>query len=249
MRRAAVGLLAAVLAAALPWLSGCGSGLTGGSIPPGGNVSRARGIVVRGDAADQVLAGATLRFIPATSSRDYVVYTGGDTSGGGSNPPSPPDWGGGTNVGGEVPGTVKVTTNNSGSFDQSNLPTGVVTLTVTPPVGSGLATSSYSLQISAGDQYYLLLALPPTGMNTNGLTGIELSPNPISLRVGEATQVNVQLLGGAPPAVVPSYLVKGDVGIVNQQGRFTATTTGTGLLRVQVAGYQKTVSITVRPAQ
>lgn len=250
MRRATRGLVTVVLAAVTGLLSGCSAGLTGGSIPPGSDPARARGMVVRGDQADRLVLGATLRFIPVTSSRQSSVINGGGDTGGGM-PPAPPDWTGGTTT---VPvteyaGTIKTITNDRGEFDQSSLPTGKVTLIVSPPGDTGLSAMAYSLQINAGDHYYMLLALPPSGVNTAGLTGISLTPNPINLMVGQATQVQVQLVGGAPPAVAPSYLVKGNVGVVNTQGRFTATQAGTGLLRVQLLNYTDTVPVTVSPPQ
>ncbi len=247
MRRATRGLVTVVLAAVTGLLSGCSAGLTGGSIPPGSDPARARGLVVRGDQTDRLVLGATLRFIPVAGSRQSSLINGGDTSG--STPPPPPDWSGGTTTVPvtEAPGTVKTITNDRGEFDQSSLPTGRVTLIVSPPGDTGLSSMAYSLQISAGDNYYMLLALPPSGINTAGLTGISLSPNPINLMVGQATQVQVQMIGGAPPAVAPSYLVKGSVGVVNTQGRFTATQAGTGLLRVQLLGFTDTVPVTVTP--
>ncbi|NUQ02227.1 MAG: hypothetical protein HUU35_20455 [Armatimonadetes bacterium] len=240
----AVGLLS--LAAFFP---GCGSGLTGGSIPPGG--TRAEGIVVRGDAPGVVLPGAVIRFQPISSSRA--------ASNGGTNPPPPPtfpDNGGGNGGGGttplpvpEVPGTVKVTTTEQGTFAATSLPNGPLRVIVSPPADSGLLTISYELDPGEGADYYIVAAPLPAGFSTAGFTGLEVGPTNLDLRVGEAAQLEVRLVGAAPPAIVPSYLLKGGMGLINVHGRFTAVRPGRGVLRVLAGPYYADINVVVREAR
>lgn len=247
MRRTIVAL-AAGLCSVLALLPGCSSSLTGGSIPPGG-LARAAGIVIRGDNASQIVAGATIRFQPITSTSRQIGVGGGD---GELDPPSPPDLGGGGNGGGiitpppsEVPGTVLTTSSILGEFSATNLPTGPVRAIITPPADTGLATIAYNLQITAGDVYYLVAAPPRAGISTVGLTGIEVTPESIALTQGRNVQLQVRLQGGAPPQLVPSYLVKGEMGVVNRVGQFTAVQPGSGFIRVVVGPYEKVIPVTV----
>lgn len=240
--------LAVALAALLALLPACSSSLTGGSIPPGSGIARASGIVIRGDSASTIVPGATIRFQPITSSRQIGIGGGNDL-----DPPDPPDLGGDTGGDGgvvtppvgEVPGTVLTTSNILGEFSATNLPTGPVRVIVTPPADTGLATKAYTLQIAAGDVYYLVAAPTRAGLSTAGLTGIEVSPISIALVQGRNQQIQVRLEGGAPPVIVPSYLVKGDMGIVNTVGQFTAVQPGSGFVRVVVGPFEQTIPVTV----
>ncbi len=235
----------ALLALAL-WLPGCGTGLTGGSIPPGEIVPRARGIVIRADSSDTRVTGAVIRFQPDSAARA--------TTGNGSTPPPPPDFGTGGTGGGavvpvtssEVPGTVKTVTNINGEFDVSDVPTGRVRVIISPPADSGLAVLSYLIDVAGDDLWSMVAAVPPAGLSTTGLTGIEVTPETLDLVAGASAQIEVRLLGGAPPSIVPTYLLRGDIGVVNNKGRFSATQPGQGSLRVLVGPYEKQLSVIVR---
>lgn len=233
------------------WLAvsplGCGSSLTGGSIPPGR--SRASGIVVRGDNAGVRLPGSVLRFSPAADSRRRAS----DSEDTGSEPPEPPDFDddddGGGSSGGNPPGTVLTATDANGEFNVDGLPSDGAELRVTPPSGSGLQPITYDLDFSDGATYWMICAPLPTGANLSGLSGIEVSPNELRLAVGQSVQLVVQLQGGDPPALVPSYLVRGDMGVVNEQGRFTAVRTGRGTVRVVLGPYEATIPVAVAAAR
>jgi len=231
--------LAAGMSALLALLPACSSSLTGGSIPPGSTLARASGIVIRGDNAAEIVSGASIRFQPVTAGSRQIGIGGGGTL----EPPSPPDLGGGGGGGvitppvTEVPGTVLATSNVLGEFNATGLPNGPVRVIVTPPADTGLATIVYNLQISAGDVYYLVSAPPRAGLSTAGLTGIDVSPDAIALVQGRNVQIEVRLQGGAPPAMVPNYLVKGEMGIVNRVGQFTAVQPGNGFIRVVVGPF------------
>lgn len=245
MRCALRALVVAALAAGC-FIAGCGSGLTGGSIPPGSS-TRASGLVVRGDSSGTALAGAVIRFQPITSGR-LTIGTGDN------NPPPPPDFGGNTGGGpvielpiAEVPGTVKVTTGEAGQFHVENLPAGPVRVIVSPPETSGLSTFIYEMDVDAAWPYYFVLAPLPNGFSSIGLTGIDVIPATVELVVGEAKQLQVQMIGGAPPPVVPSYILRGDLALISPQARITGVRVGTGSLRVVVGPYQKSVPVSVRP--
>ncbi|MCC7493817.1 MAG: hypothetical protein IT204_15790 [Fimbriimonadaceae bacterium] len=233
------------------WLPGCGAGLTGGSIPPG--PTRAVGLIVRGDNANVTLPGTTVRFQPVSASRLTDDQT---------NPPDPPDWddgggggsggggsgGGGTNVGGEVPGTVKVTSSASGEFSATSFPTGAVRVVISPLAATGLTTSIYTLNVGEADEYYIVSAPLPGGLSYNGLSDVTVAPEQINLRVGQAVQIQVALAGGAPPAIVPSYILRGGVGVITAHGRFTAVRAGRGQLRVILGPYERTIAVTISDA-
>ena len=246
MRRTTAALVAGLFGL-LALLTACGTGLTGGSIPPG-TVARASGIIIRGDNASQIVPNAQIRFQPITSGRQIDVDTGGGTL----DPPSPPDLGDGGGGGGpttppvsEVPGTVLTSSNIKGEFSATQLPFGPVRVIVTPPAETGLATTVYTMQIAAGDVYYLIAAPTKAGLSTVGLTGIAIRPDTISLQQGQNVQIQVTLQGGAPPTIVPSYLVKGDMGVVNIAGKFTAVRPGSGSIRVVVGPYEDTIPVAV----
>jgi hypothetical protein len=136
----------------------------------------------------------------------------------------------------------------SGAFAAPELPQGPTQLVVTPPLGSGLSVARYDLEVLEGDVYWIVSAPLPANLFTQGWTGIEVTPSSLSLRVGEAADVRVRLLGGAPPAIVPSYLVRGTMGVINARGRFSALRAGRGSLRVVAGPYSKILPIQVQAA-
>ncbi|MBI2302339.1 MAG: hypothetical protein HYU66_25830 [Armatimonadetes bacterium] len=230
-------------------LPGCGGNLTGGSIPPGR--AFVAGLVVRGDSALVPLSGAKVQLIPTPAGRQ------GTNLGGGGSPPPPPDWGGGGNNNGggvdvsgqEAPGTVTAFTTPTGQFSATALLTGPTRMVVTPPTASGLSRTEYLLDIPAGDGYWVMAAPLPTGVSFAGTSSMEATPTDIDLRVGQAVQLQVRLIGGAPPSVVPSYLLRSDVGVVNAQGMFTAVRAGRGQLKIVVGPYQQIIPVVTRPVQ
>lgn len=242
-----IGLAAAV------WPLGCGSSLTGGSIPPGR--SRAAGIVVRGDNAGVRVSSAVLRF--QADSRGGRRADALDERPNDGDPPDPPDFGGGdgggtgggTGGGSEGSGTIRVSTNADGSFSVEALPARQVELQVSPPTATGLEPIRYDLDFTGGATYWVVSAPLPRNVSLAGLSGVEVAPSEIRLAVGESVQIQVRLLGGSPPAVVPSYLVRGDMGVVNERGRFTAVRTGSGTLRVIVGPFETTLPVGVAAAR
>ena len=231
-------------------LGGCAAGLTGGSIPPGER-GTATGIVVRGDDATTILAGATIQFEPAASSRVNDTGGGSGSSGSGSGSSGSSSSGssssGSGSSTGTVPGLVSTTSDEYGKFSLTDIAVGLNTVTVTPPSSSGLAATSYSLQITAGGTYYCYLAPLPSTFSTVGFTGINVSPTAIATVVGKSVPIQVQLLGGAPPTVVPSYLVSGNIGVMDRSGDFVATTAGDGSLQVIVGPYTASMTVAVNP--
>ncbi|MBI5831785.1 MAG: hypothetical protein HZB16_05645 [Armatimonadetes bacterium] len=250
MRRVPRVLAAIGLVVAISLLAGC-AGLTGGSIPPGGGLGglgRATGVIVRGDNANSPLVGASLRFLPKTN-RSRVISGGGTT-----DPPTPPDWGGGgtggTDNGGTVTqteptGTVHSMSGSDGTFAANQLVAGPNWVEVTPPTGSGLARTYYTLTITGGMDYYLYLAPLPTSFTTVGFTGIQVTPETIDVSVGMARQIGVAYLGGAPPTVVPSMLVSGNCGVISTYGEFVGVQSGQGSVLVKVGPYEKTLPVRV----
>lgn len=233
-------------------LPGCGAGLTGGSIPPG--QTRVAGIVVRGDDPSQVLSGAQLRFVPLTSTRQGTNLGGNDT------PPAPPDFGNQGNSGGtgsgtvipvdnEVAGTLYTSTYGNGSFEVLGVKAGLNQVVVTPPSNVGLQSAAYTIDVPNGGQVWMLCAPLPSTVNLTGLTGFTVQPERINATVGGSVQLVVHRLGGSPPAIAPSYLLTGGIGVVNPQGKFAATNAGSGVLTVVLGPYATNLPVSVAAVQ
>lgn len=253
MRRAAWALALGLTIGGTLFFFGCGSNLTGGSIPPGR--SRVHGLVVRGDVAGVPLPGATVRFEPITTSRQQ----GGTNLDPGNSPPPPPDFGnnggsgsgggGGTvtPVDGVVEGRVETTAGAGGAFDINTVRPGPQRVTVIPPAGSGLTTIVYQIDVPADAGFWIVAAPPVPNITTGGFTGIQVEPNPVVVKVGQAITVDVRLLGGAPPVIVPSFLIRGDAAIINDRARLTGLQAGRATMQVVVGPYSQTVPIIVNP--
>lgn len=237
-------LLLGVCACALG-LSGCAiASLTGGSIPTGGIITRAQGVVVRADNPQVPLAGALLRFIPAAG---RVIPGGGGTGTGGGGGTG--TGGGGTGTGGtgsvDPVGTVRVRTGVDGTFSVAGLATGALDLEITPPAGTDLLTQHFALGFGSGSSYQLMLTLLPSSYNTALLAGATCTPLRVNAVVGQAVDVQVLLANGYPPSVAPSLLLAGDCGTVSTNGKFLAYATGGAELHVVLGPNAWSVPIAV----
>lgn len=224
---------------------GCSGGLTGGSIPPGR--SKASGIVVRGDDSTVRLPGARIQIAPDTRARQLP----NDDTETPTDPPTPPDFNGGGPViqpDGRPSGSVTVNADRFGEFNVEGLPTGAATLTITPPADSGLDRIVYDLDFSGGATYWIISAPPPRSVSYAGMTGLSVSPARLDLTVGDNLQLVTSPLGGDPPRVAPSFLVRGGMGIVSERGVFSAVRAGRGSVRVVLGPFEQTISVTVEAA-
>lgn len=241
------GLIVGVLVG-VALLNGCTEALTGGSIPTGGLITRASGVVVRADSPTTPLVGATLRFLPGTPTRVVTGGGGGGGTGGGTGGGSTGGGGGTGGSGGgssDPAGTVSVRTDAAGAFSATGLATGALYVELTPPSGSGVLTSRYTLGFGSGTSYQLVLAPLPDTYNTALLTGVTCSPLQIRAQVGQAVPFELTMPSGFPSTLTPSLLLAGDCGTVSASGGFLGLAAGSGELHVVLGPRLWTVPVSV----
>lgn len=121
---------------------------------------------------------------------------------------------------------------------------GVFTASATPPK-SGTITASY-----AGDSGSVPVSVNATGQTLASITvqgpaGTDLT------HVASGTVVPFTATGvdttGAPMAITPTWSVSGGIGQIDQQGKFTAVTAGSGSVVATVGTVQGSANVTVVP--
>lgn len=207
-RPLALSAIAAVLALTF-LLSGCGGGGGGGENPPPpvGNTATVRGMVVQADNPAIGLGGASVQALGFASSVASAQTTV----------------------------LAQTTADAQGNFVLANVPVGVVTILVDTTNEAAYGSQSISgLELSAGDDVRLTVTVLPVGEAAPAL--LYLTPNNATIDPGGIVRFSASVTSSSGLLdLTPSFLLSGDVGVVNAEGEFVAGSPGDGHL-VAVCG-------------
>lgn len=231
-------------------LAACSSGLTGGSIPPGGVIRTAalRGRVVVGDDASIPIGGALVRVVPVPSgsSRATSVPHPDPNDPPPTEPPGPkdPPWEVPTgNL--DPPGTVRVMTAANGTFQIPRLTAGACLIEVYPEANSDYGMLSYLVTAAPGEELYARLAPLPRKVTLAGMSGIQVEPATMTLSQGAVRPLTIRLLGGAPTPVVPTLISTSSCVTISNKGEIVGLRPGSGQVLVRVGEFAAVVNVRV----
>jgi len=178
----------------------------------------------------EVLSDITGRIVDATDTTqgiaDAYVYI----------PPRPPVRGV-ASARGSATGEIGTTSGPDGSYTLANVAPGSHSIIVEPPASSGYARVELDLGIPGDTTVDLRLTLPPLELLPTIAT-VVVEPASTELPAGETERFRASVLDrdGSPMSVVPVWVALGDIGVIDQDGLFTAgREAGTGTV-VAIAG-------------
>lgn len=194
-----------------------------------------------------------------------ILLRGGCGGGGGAvGPPPPPS--GTAQIQGEVraadnismtisyaevtaqPAAVTTITGSLGSFALTNLPAGDITLQVNPLQHPSYQAMTLVVPTEAGKITRVTVALLPTG--TDPPTQITVAPSNPSVEVGGVIGFGSTVTAASGElAVMPSWLLTGDIGYIGATGQFHAQKIGTGVVAAIAGGVSAATNVTVIPPQ
>ena len=147
--------------------------------------------------------------------------------------------------------TITTTTDANGMFRVTDIPTDAINGTVTVsamPQNSGFLPQQVTFLVVNQHSANLIMALPPAEYHLAPGTSLAIEPQSVRLVTGQTVQFSAHVVdaSGTNIALVPTLLFGDDFGMLNDDGTFTATGSGTGdLLAFWYDGLRTSASIIV----
>lgn len=133
----------------------------------------------------------------------------------------------------------------NGTYTLQGVPEGNQTIMVVPPDGSNYAQEALDIQVPASGTVNLRLTLTDRTVAL-GVSEVRVTPSPAALNVGGQQQFTATVIGPNSQvlALTPTWIVTGNIGTVDQNGLFTATSAGSGQVTAVVAGVTGSADVT-----
>jgi hypothetical protein len=131
---------------------------------------------------------------------------------------------------------VSTTTHDRGYYELTGVPAGTTKVFVTLPEDSNYQGVEIELTVTAGAEITLNITVVPKEVRPDV---VEVTPGEVTVEVGQTQdfQAIVKDQAGHVLSVEPTWSVTGNIGTIDERGRFTATSSGEGTV-VATAGDQ-----------
>lgn len=135
-------------------------------------------------------------------------------------------------------------TDAQGRYTLRNVPGGSATIVVEPPEGSNFNPIQFDVTAPDAGEVAIRVTLLPT---TVSVASVIVDPTSATLSVGEQQSFTATVLDtqAQEVQVTPTWAVVGDIGTVNGDGLFTATTAGSGHVVAIVGTQSGSATVTV----
>jgi len=137
------------------------------------------------------------------------------------------------------------TSGANGSYTLQGVPAGSRTIVIRPPVELGYAQMEVDLDIPDSASVELRITLAKSNVASQ-VGAVAVAPAEVELEVGETQQFAATVFNGSGQelSLTPVWVANGDIGTVDEDGLFTATTEGDGYVVAVVAGEVGTARVT-----